>query len=326
MKNSFSDNSLKCNFVSTLILRSAAVILILSLLLAFIPLGVHAVTDTATPGTAVSDTSENAAAADTADSVKTKAKKNKKLLIGPGISDEEAIELYGTYKGKNAKRIPVITYHRVVSDRQKLNAHPYPSLYVSQSDFRQQMKWLKKNNYRTISCQEFCLWYDGKIKLPAKSVLITFDDSRACLPKYAFPIMKKYGIKGTVFTIGHGVIDSDRDSIKKKQIKKLLKKYPTVEFQSHTYALHYRYSEKGDYKKVLKDAKKQSKYFSFEYVAYPFGRNTPGMRKAYKKAGIKMGFTYGSNGYATRKQNRYQIRRIKIDGNGSFSQFRRWFK
>ena len=138
--------------------------------------------------------------------------------------------------------------------------------------------------------------------------------------------MKKYGIKGTVFTIGHGVIDSDRDSIKKKQIKKLLKKYPTVEFQSHTYALHYRYSEKGDYKKVLKDAKKQSKYFSFEYVAYPFGRNTPGMRKAYKKAGIKMGFTYGSNGYATRKQNRYQIRRIKIDGNGTFSQFRRWFK
>ena len=102
MKNSFSDNSLKCNFVSTLILRSAAVILILSLLLAFIPLGVHAVTDETASGSTVTETTGKTDAAAATDSTKTTAKKNKKLLIGPGISDEEAIELYGTYKGKNA--------------------------------------------------------------------------------------------------------------------------------------------------------------------------------------------------------------------------------
>ena len=253
-------------------------------------------------------------------------KSTSKIIIAEELPDDEAIAEYGYYHGKNAKRIPVITYHRVVSDTQKRSGKARnSSLYISKSNFNKQMKWLKKHKYRTINCQEFCLWYDGKIRLPKKSVLITFDDSRSCLTKNAFPVLKKYGLKGTVFTIGHGVKNNEKGSIKMKNLARLQEKYPTVEYQSHTYALHKFYSTKGDYEIVKKDAKKQFKLFGFHYIAYPYGRNTKGMRKAYKKTGMKIGFTYGDNGYATRKQNRYQIRRIKIYGNGSLSQFTSWF-
>lgn len=256
------------------------------------------------------------------------AKKSSGKLIDSGsLPEAEAIAAYGTYHGTNTKKIPVITYHRVVSDAQKRKGKARgSSLYISQSNFRKQMKWLHKKGYRTINCQELCLWYDGKIRLPKKTVLITFDDSRACLPKYAYPVLKEFNMKGTVFTIGHGVVNNDKGSIKKKNLPKLLKNYPNIEYQSHTYALHKHYSNKGVYARVKKDATKQKKYFRFDYIAYPYGYNTKAMRKAYKDSGMKLGFSYGSNGYATRSQGRYQIRRIKIYGNGSMAAFRNWFK
>ena len=109
-------------------------------------------------------------------------------------------------------------------------------------------------------------------------------------------------------------------------MKEIQKEYPDMEFQSHTYNLHKHYSSKGSYKKVLTDANKQKKVYGFNYIAYPYGRYTSGAIKAYKKSGIKLGFTYGTNNYATRKQNIYKIERIKIYGNGSMRAFKRWFK
>lgn len=250
-----------------------------------------------------------------------------KVVESRELPDAQAVSVYGTYKGKNAKRIPIITYHRVVSDKQKKKGVARgSSLYISQSNFRKQMRWLSKHGYRSISCQEFRLWYEGKIKLPKKSVLITFDDSRECIATYAFPVLKEFGMKGTVFTIGHGVINSNKSSIKLKDMAALQENYPDVEFQSHTYSLHKHFSKKGVYARVQKDAAKQAKYFGFDYIAYPYGYSTKAMRNAYRDSGIKMGFAYGDNGYATRKQGRFQIKRIKVYGNGSMSQFRRWFK
>ena len=50
------------------------------------------------------------------------------------------------------------------------------------------------------------------------------------------------------------------------------------------------------------------------------------MRKAYAESGIKVAFTYGKNGYATKKQNILQIRRIKVNAREGFGKFTRWFK
>ena len=228
---------------------------------------------------------------------------------------------------KNAKRIPVITYHRVVTDKQKESAEfRGSSLAISKSTFEKQMKWLHKKGYRTISCEEFYLWHQGKLKLPKKSVLITFDDGHKGVADNALPVLKKYDMKGTAFLIGRSTYKNKKKSISFKKMKSIQESYPNLEFQSHTYNLHNRNKVNSKYEVFLKDAKKQKKTYGFEYLAYPFGSYTPQMIKAYKNAGIKMAFTYGENKYATRKQNLYKIRRIKISGNESFSQFKRWFK
>lgn len=231
-----------------------------------------------------------------------------------------AIEEYGYYKGKNAEKIPVITYHNF--SEKKTGS----TLYITKKEFDKQMKWLKKKGYRTINCEELYLWYKGDIKLPKKTVLITIDDGKSNVLKYALPVLKKYDLKATSFIIGGNTYKNKKGFIKYKKMLKTQEEYPNLEFQSHTYRLHKHFSSEGDYEIVLKDANKQQSIYGFDYLAYPYGRYTPGMIKAYKKAGIKLAFTYGSNGYATRKQNIYKIRRIKISGTGTFAQFKNWFK
>lgn len=245
----------------------------------------------------------------------------------PVDPDAEGIAKYGFYNGTDATRIPVLTYHMVVSNAQKKKGkYRRSSLAVSRSTFDKQMKWLHDRGYRSINCEEFYLWYTGKIKLPPKSVLITFDDGAVGVATQALPVLQKYNMKGTTFIVGARTYKNKKGTIKFNQLQRLRASQTNLDFQSHTYNLHKKFSKKGDYAKVMKDAAKQKAMYGFEYLAYPYGRNTPGMRQAYADSGIKVAFTYGKNGYATKSQNIYQIRRIKVNARESFSKFTRWFK
>ncbi|MBR0456231.1 MAG: polysaccharide deacetylase family protein [Firmicutes bacterium] len=246
-----------------------------------------------------------------------------------------------SYKGKNATRIPIITYHRVISDKEKKRIKgKNSSLFISVSMFRKQMRWLHKHNYRTISTQEFYDWYTGKIKLPKKSVLITFDDGSYSVIKYALPVLKKYNMKATFFIIGKKThARTNKKAIAPGRyhctgldlINRTIKKYPKFEFQSHTYNMHRRIKgkaalQKTSYAAQKKDFKTMHDKYGFTFLAYPYGTYTKTSVKAARAAHVKMAFTYGKNAFATKKQGRYAIRRIKINGNQSMKKFYKWFK
>lgn len=242
-----------------------------------------------------------------------------------GESEADLIAKYGTYDGKNAKKIAVLAYHNVVTDASK--AKNSSSIVISASKFRKQMKYLHDRGYRTISCDELYLWHEGKIKLPKRSVLITFDNGLAGVPRNALPILREYDMKATCFLVGSWTYNGGKKYISYEQMKKLQETSPELDFQSHTYDLHKQLKEKGSYSKVLADATIMKElYDSPEYLAYPYGTYTKGMIKAYKKIGIKMCFTYGDDGYATKKQDLYKIKRISVNGNASLKRFKKWFK
>ena len=256
-------------------------------------------------------------------------KKEPETALTPAQKEELAILKYGTYTGVNASRIPVITYHNVVTDKQKRSGkNRGSSIVISASKFDKQMYWLRKNGYRTISCEEFYLWYTGRIRLPKKSVLITLDDGLAGVADNAYPILRKYDLKATCFVIGARTLGNKRRYISYGRMKQIQEEYPNLEFQSHTYNLHRFYSSKGSYAKVLNDANRQKAVYGFEYLAYPYGKFTRQMVSAYRDAGIKLAFTYGhyGSGYAKRNQNIYKIKRIKIYGDGSMAEFKKIFR
>ena len=89
--------------------------------------------------------------------------------------------------------ISVLMYHHVLEND--------GTIAISQKNFEAQMKMLAKGGYTTITPDELLAYKQGKITLPKKSVLITFDDGWRNNYIYAYPILKKYGLKATIFLI-----------------------------------------------------------------------------------------------------------------------------
>ena len=238
------------------------------------------------------------------------------------------ISAYGYYHGRNATSIPVLTYHNVVTNKQKKKnkAFKKSSLHISKSKFTKQMKYLKKKKYRTINCEEFYLWHEGKISLPPKTVMITFDDGYDGVVRNAMPVLRKYKLKGTFFVIGSYVHSGRPGFTTDSAMQWAHAAYPKFELQSHTYDLHYMYPDDHAYEMVMRDAAKEDQLYGFQFHAYPYGRYTEKMVQAYKDSGIKMAFTYGTNRRATRSQDLYKIERVKVSAGVSFKRFKKLVK
>ncbi|MBR3622573.1 MAG: polysaccharide deacetylase family protein, partial [Selenomonadaceae bacterium] len=102
---------------------------------------------------------------------------------------------------ENENKILVLNYHKI----DNVNI----SLSVPPAEFDKQMKYLKDNDYHTITPDELYASIEGREKLPENPVLITFDDGYADNYTNAYPILKKYDFKATIFVISSFVGNMD---------------------------------------------------------------------------------------------------------------------
>lgn len=99
---------------------------------------------------------------------------------------------------KQAQSVPVLMYHHV---------SPVDGMItVSTANFERQLQWLQKHGYRSLTCDEFAGHLAGQ-PVPARSVLITFDDGYLDNWVYAYPLMKRYGFRGVIFLVTSWVGD-----------------------------------------------------------------------------------------------------------------------
>jgi peptidoglycan/xylan/chitin deacetylase (PgdA/CDA1 family) len=75
---------------------------------------------------------------------------------------------------------------------------PYPGLYVSDGDFSSEMQWLHQHGYQAVTLNEVMnAWYhDGT--LPAKPIVITFDNGYVPQATFAPAVMSRYGWPGVL--------------------------------------------------------------------------------------------------------------------------------
>lgn len=89
--------------------------------------------------------------------------------------------------------IPVLMYHHIL---------PKDGFITSSiENFEKQMKYLNDNGYKTLASDEFYMFKKGEYKAPKKSVFITFDDGWRDNIIYAYPILKKYNLRATIFLV-----------------------------------------------------------------------------------------------------------------------------
>lgn len=117
--------------------------------------------------------------------------------------------------------VPVLMYHAVSDELWGIE-----SLFVKPSRMEEQLKWLTENGYTPIWFEE--LHRLGEIEKP---IILTFDDGYEDNYTELFPLLKKYQVKATVFTITGSI--GEEHYLTEGQIKEMAAS-GLVSFQSHT--------------------------------------------------------------------------------------------
>lgn len=92
------------------------------------------------------------------------------------------------------KRIPILMYHRIANVPGERNS-------LSPEKFEEQLDYLKKHGYTTITMNELYQHYMQKIPLPSRPVILTFDDGYEDNYSNALPLLRERDMKATVFPI-----------------------------------------------------------------------------------------------------------------------------
>ena len=113
-------------------------------------------------------------------------------LISYGLPSEEVIVTQPIikYKIPESVKIPILIYHHIREFSSK-DSENNRTFIVPESDFKNQMDYLKENNYTSLTFQDLKNIFEGKKKLSAKPVIITFDDGLKTQFDSAYPILKE---------------------------------------------------------------------------------------------------------------------------------------
>ena len=180
--------------------------------------------------------------------------------------------------------------------------------------FEENLLSLKKKNYFSASLDYIFNYISGKKELPERIVHLTFDDGYRDNYSKAFPILKKFNFKATVFLITSRV--GMLGYLNWQQIKEM-ESSGIFSFESHSHT-HPRHSttqptkeELGNdlliSKKIIKEnLKKETKHF-----CYPYGEYDNLYVSALKEAGFLTGLTLNI-GLNAIGQNPYLLKRVEV--------------
>jgi peptidoglycan/xylan/chitin deacetylase (PgdA/CDA1 family) len=226
--------------------------------------------------------------------------------------------------------VPIIIYHKIkYNNLSKLTISPY--------EFDSDLKYLQAGGYTTITIDDLISFQKGAQTLPEKPIIICFDDGYLNTYVYAYPLLKKYGMKAVLSIIG-----KDADDYSKVNIKDLdyahtnwsqiveMSNSGVFEIQNHSYSLHLatnkRYGctknngeDEPHYEKVLADDLKRLQQEVYEKTGrtptaftYPFGRVSRESEPVIKRLGFKASLTcvYGINVITKDPDKLYGLKRI----------------
>ena len=227
----------------------------------------------------------------------------------------------------------VLMYH-MISEHLPKNQSKFNRLRVKPSDFEKQLIWLKKKNFKSFTLTEL----SELENIPAKSVVLTFDDGYEDNFTKAFPLLKKYEFKATIYIVlnrfnQNWATDKDLNQasnelnsekmLSNEQIKEMLYSR-LIEIGSHTLDhVNLPKLNKEEKKKQIIESKKQiENVFNIKCnsFAYPFGFFDEDSVKIVNEANYTNATTTVNGVFDKNKYSNFEIPRIMISGrDGIFS-------
>ncbi len=235
------------------------------------------------------------------------------------------------FKEDEKIKLAILMYHGFSSGKRE-------STYViDEKSLEDDIIYLKENGFSFISCTDLTDFIDYNKPLPEKCVMLTFDDGYYNNYLYAFPIIKKHGVKVTILPIASC---SEEDSISSdsnpayshmtwEQIREVSNS-GLIEIQNHSYDMHSLNNGRRGSAKAFAETGEDYRYIFFKDLlnahtaiknatgkspyayAYPFGSVSYETRAILKCFGYRMSFgcEEGIN-YITRdKDSLYMLKRF----------------
>ena len=215
----------------------------------------------------------------------------------------------------NNQSVAVLNYHFFYDSAYEVCGE---SICLSTAKFREHLQYLKENNYKTLTMEEFRKWMYGEIEIPSKSILITVDDGAAGTGKHngnkLIPLLEEYQLNATLFLItGWWGIDNYESDY--------------LDVQSHTHDMHqYGPCGRGQINCYGYAAAKQDLENSLTVVkntdsfCFPFYMYSSESLQAVKDVGFKLAFV-GGNVKAKRTNDKWLIPRYPIMSDITLNQF-----
>lgn len=223
--------------------------------------------------------------------------------------------------GNQTVRVPILLYHYLEYNRDVRDTIR-TSLAVTPFWFGKQLEYLKENGYQTITFGDLYNAVRRKGKLPKKPVILTFDDGYRDFYTDAFPLLKKYKAKATVFVIP-GFLDKP-NYLYSWQLKEIATDSShLVTIGAHT--MHHpaltSLNLESAYQEILESKLFLEKNFARPVTVfnYPYGLHDDHVQNLVKKAGFQMAVST-ILGESESLENRYVLPRIRV-GNYTGSGF-----
>ncbi|MGQ0542096.1 MAG: polysaccharide deacetylase family protein [Blastocatellia bacterium] len=215
--------------------------------------------------------------------------------------------------------VPVISYHKI--DRPTADVK-IRGAYTSPERFLKQLAYLKRSGFDFYTASELVKSYSDDGRFPANAICLTFDDGWKDNYTNAFPIMKQFGVKATIFLVpscigrttdqvtaeGEGA----REHLSENDIREM--SAFGIEFGSHSmnHKLFNRITSTEIEFEVTESKKHIENLLQKEcgVFAYPAGFFTDFAKSAIKQAGYSAAFStvYGSD----KKIDFYELNRLEI--------------
>jgi peptidoglycan/xylan/chitin deacetylase (PgdA/CDA1 family) len=197
------------------------------------------------------------------------------------------------------------------------------ALAVSADDFKAQMSYLACAGYTPITMQRLFDAFDGKASLPAKPIILTFDDGWVGQYTYGFPVLQQHGFVGS-FAIVTGFVEAGGPYVTWAQIAEM--SGAGMEMMSHTVS-HIDLGSTDDATDIdqLQTSKSTLQAHighAVDYFVYPSGepfRSGTAERQAQvvqmlKNAGYR-GALLDNNGYGAQDPaHPYELNRVRVSG------------
>ena len=111
------------------------------------------------------------------------------------------------------------------------------------------------------------------------------------------------------------------------KVQEVRNDYPDLEFQSHSYDLHYKIDGEHaikfkTYEECVEDIE-NNRRFGFSYFAWPYGRMSEPMIQALEESDIKLAFGFVTKGYARKTDYKWEIYRLRVDGQLSYRKYKK---